>query len=159
MAFGTEDRTGSELLMTFDALRMKRIGFGRHFIILIFGRVMAVFTGFRFDRIVLRLVAGRASQKIRILIRRVMMAIVTGKAETRIRGMGFVVEQNIAGNTFEHDSDWLIRLFRRKRGIAEQTDDEQDNGDTDGDLQILLGGHVSENPFTVEWLASLKTNQ
>lgn len=54
-----------------------------------------------------------------------MVTVAAGKAVARGPSMGLMVKQDIAGNTLKHDPYRAVRRFCWKRGIADNTHNEQ----------------------------------
>jgi hypothetical protein len=121
-------RTASELLVTTDALPVKRIRAFGHI------RVLA-----------LRFVALDAGRNLGFSRFQGMMAVAAGKTVARGDRMGFVVKQNPAGNTLKHHPHRAIRCFCRKGGIADNTHNEEHNGESVSQPQLFLVKHGTES--------------
>jgi len=63
------------------------------------------------------------------------------QAVTFIRGMGFVIKNDVSGGILEQDANRLIRLSVRERGIAYHTHDEEGARQITDDHLLGLGFH------------------
>ena len=124
MAAAAFSGTGLYLLMTADALLVKGIGSFWHGSISTF-RFMAFLAGLR--------------RGISLFQR--MMAILARKSVTRLAEMGFMVEQNLSGDTIKHNADGPLGRGTGKSHITDDTDNEQNNGRPKNELLFFLKSH------------------
>lgn len=72
------------------------------------------------------------------VIRRMVVAIETVKAEPLLPGVGFVVKENFASVGVIHQADGLLRCCNRKSGIADNGDQKQLDRYAVDDHAVLL---------------------
>ena len=70
-----------------------------------------------------------------------MVTVAAGKAIAGSRCMGLVVKQDISGNTLKHEPYRAVRRFCGKRGITENTHNEQNDSQSISHLQLFFGNH------------------
>lgn len=133
-------RSGPNLPVAIDTLAVKRIGFFQDFDAFIITGIMAILAelGLCAGVVLCGQMAVTASSESGILSGRMMMAVIAGRAITRTRCMGLVIEQDFSGNPFKHEPDGLFGLFGGKGRIAECTNHKKNDGRTVGYLLVFL---------------------
>lgn len=135
MALGTGRRPGTELLVTGNALGMIGIRLVEHLEPFDFGRIVTILTNFRLGGIAFWFVAIVAGPVFLVEMGRIVATIVAGCSVAGVCGMGFVIEEHVSGDTLEHDPNGSLGCLLGVSDVGENTDDEQNDGTTQSDLE------------------------